>query len=84
MSGWTVLDTGRRIGWIESLSVLPAHRGHGIGSRLMTRAQEEFAALEIDTIALSVFAENTDATRFYESCGMRPATVTYLGRRYSR
>jgi ribosomal protein S18 acetylase RimI-like enzyme len=80
LSGWTVLDMGTQVGEIESLAVHADHRGQGIGRRLMDVAHHEFAAMGIETVALSVFAKNDQAIRFYESCGMRPATVTYLGR----
>jgi ribosomal protein S18 acetylase RimI-like enzyme len=80
LSGWTAIDTGTRIGEIESLTVHRHHRGQGIGSQLMKRAHQEFAALGIDTIALSVFAENTAAIRFYERSGITPVTISYLGR----
>jgi ribosomal protein S18 acetylase RimI-like enzyme len=75
-----VLDTGERIGLIESLSVLPAWRGRAIGHRLIERAHGEFATLGIDNVALTVFAENADAIRFYEAHGMVPAANTYRGR----
>ncbi len=78
-TGWTVIDTGDRIGEVESLTVTAQLRDHGIGHRLMAHAHQEFAALGIKTIGLSVFAENADAIRFYEAHGMVPATITYLG-----
>jgi ribosomal protein S18 acetylase RimI-like enzyme len=78
-SGWTMLDTGERIGWIESLSVLPDQRANGIGHQLLARAAAEFAALGIDTVGLGVLAENIRAIRFDEAHGMHPATVSYLG-----
>lgn len=78
--GWIVVDTGPRIGWIESLAVHAEHRGAGIGGRLMNRAYAEFRAQGAETVALSVFAENAGAIRFYEAHRMTPTTVTYLGR----
>jgi ribosomal protein S18 acetylase RimI-like enzyme len=77
--GWIVVDTGPRIGWIESLAVRPEHRGAGIGGRLMNRACSEFQAQGTETVALSVLADNAGAIRFYEAHGMTPTTVTYLG-----
>ena len=37
-------QTGRLIGEIESLSVLPEHRGSGLGSQLLEKLERELAA----------------------------------------
>jgi ribosomal protein S18 acetylase RimI-like enzyme len=71
--------TGARIGEVESLSVLPAHRGQGIGTALMDALEREFAALGIDDLIVGALAGNEDAQRLYRRRGFRP-TWLYLAR----
>lgn len=58
-------------GAIETLYVAPDHRGQGIGSRLLERAERVLAAENLTTVSLEVMAENEDARRFYEERGYR-------------
>jgi ribosomal protein S18 acetylase RimI-like enzyme len=77
-----IADTWRtadRVGEIESLAVLPSHRGRGIGSRLIDALEDELAAFGVTDLILGVLAGNTDAIRLYERRGYRP-TWTYLSR----
>jgi ribosomal protein S18 acetylase RimI-like enzyme len=68
--------TGERIGEIESLSVLPGHRGKGIGTRLLDGLEQ---ALGVDDLILGVLPGNDAAIRMYERRGYRP-TWLYLSR----
>jgi ribosomal protein S18 acetylase RimI-like enzyme len=68
--------TGERIGEIESLSVLPEHRGAGIGTRLLDGLE---AGLGVDDLILGVLPGNDAAIRMYERRGYRP-TWLYLSR----
>ena len=73
---WT---SGARVGEIESLGVLPAHRGRGIGSTLLTALERELAAGGVHDLVLGVLPGNDAAIRLYERHGYRP-TWTYLSR----
>jgi ribosomal protein S18 acetylase RimI-like enzyme len=72
-------QTGRRIGEIESVSVLPAHRGSGLGSRLLEELEGQLAASGVNDLILGVLPGNADAIRLYQRRGYRP-TWLYLSR----
>jgi ribosomal protein S18 acetylase RimI-like enzyme len=65
--------TGDRIGEIESLSVLPAHRGSGLGTRLLDELEGHLRALGVRDLVLGALPGNDDAIRLYERRGYRPA-----------
>jgi ribosomal protein S18 acetylase RimI-like enzyme len=71
--------TGPQIGEIESLAVLPAHRGRGLGSELLTRLEHELGLQGVTDLALGVLPGNTGAMRLYERRGYRP-TWMYMSR----
>jgi ribosomal protein S18 acetylase RimI-like enzyme len=71
--------TGPKIGEIESLSVLPDHRGGGLGSHLLERLERHLADCGVDDLILGVVPGNRDAIRLYEARGYRP-TFMYLSR----
>ena len=71
--------TGERIGEIESLSVLPGHRGQGLGSRLLEGLEAALEEQGVDDLVLGLLPGNTDAARLYERRGYRP-TWLYLSR----
>jgi ribosomal protein S18 acetylase RimI-like enzyme len=71
--------TGPRIGEIESLGVLPAHRGAGIGTRLLDGLHTALDAQGVRDVVLGVLPGNTAAQRLYERHGYTP-TWTYLSR----
>jgi ribosomal protein S18 acetylase RimI-like enzyme len=71
--------TGARIGEVESLGVLPAFRGHGLGTRLLDALLDELTASGVDDLILGVLAGNTDAMRLYQRKGFQP-TWLYLTR----
>lgn len=57
-------------GWINQLSVLPTHRGEGLGEVLLTHALGQFWVRDVREVGLGVDAENaTGATRLYEKVG---------------
>jgi ribosomal protein S18 acetylase RimI-like enzyme len=70
--------TGERTAELETLAVLPGHRGAGIGGALMDAVDAELDRLGIYDLWVGVVAANADALRFYESRGMR----TYMQRMY--
>lgn len=82
VADWWLPDTwqsGDLIGEIESLSVLPDIRGHGVGTRLMTGLEEHLESLGVVDLVLGVLPGNTDARRLYERRGYQP-TWLYLSR----
>jgi ribosomal protein S18 acetylase RimI-like enzyme len=70
---------GERVAEIESLSVLPGHRGAGIGSALLDALEREIAALEIGDVIVGALPGNEAALRLYRRRGFRP-TWLYLSR----
>ena len=79
--GWAA-DTwrvGDRIGELESLSVLPEHRGEGIGSAMLDLVEEEFAKLGVEDIVIGALPGNTGAIKLYERRGFKPTWI-YLSR----
>lgn len=71
--------TGRRVAEIESLSVLPEHRGRGIGTALLDALDAELAALGIADVIVGALAGNERALELYTRRGFRP-TWLYLSR----
>ena len=71
--------TGRRIGEIESLSVLPEYRGSGLGSEFLERLEQHLHDIGCDDVILGALPGNTDAIRLYERRGYQP-TWLYLSR----
>jgi ribosomal protein S18 acetylase RimI-like enzyme len=72
-------QTGDRIAEVESIGVLPGHRGAGIGSALLDALDREFEALGVDDVILGVLPGNVDARRLYERRGFTP-TWLYMSR----
>ena len=71
--------TGPRIGEIESLAVLPEHRGRGLGSELLDRLELELRVQGVTDLMLGVLPGNAGAVRLYERRGYRP-TWMYMSR----
>jgi ribosomal protein S18 acetylase RimI-like enzyme len=71
--------TGKRIGELESISVLPEYRGQGIGSRLLDEVDREFDSLGVEDVVIGLLPGNEGALRLYEGRGFRPNWL-YLGR----
>jgi GNAT superfamily N-acetyltransferase len=60
---------------LETLSVLPAARGTGVGARLIALVREEVQRGGYDGLYLTAVATNADALRFYEREGFSPTFV---------
>ena len=71
--------TGDRIGEIESLAVLPSHRGRGIGTQLLAGLERELQAIGVRDLIIGVLTGNEAAIRLYQRHGFRP-TWSYLSR----
>ena len=72
-------QTGERVGEIESLAVLPAWRGQGIGTRLLDGLEAALAGAGVADLVIGVLPGNTAAIRLYQRRGFRP-TWSYLSR----
>jgi len=71
--------TGERIAELESISVLPEHRGRGIGSMLMDECHRQMEALGVRDMIVGLLPGNEGARRLYERHGYR-STWLYLSR----
>ncbi len=60
---------GERAGELETLSVLPAARGQGVGTALLRAVRDELRGLGASELSLHVFPANHDTIRFYERHG---------------
>jgi ribosomal protein S18 acetylase RimI-like enzyme len=62
------------MGWIRQLSVLPSHRGMGIGTSLLQETYCAFHAREVRRVRLGVDADNkSGAVNLYKRVGMHVA-----------
>jgi ribosomal protein S18 acetylase RimI-like enzyme len=64
---------------IETLAVLPEHRGRGIGKALLGAARAAGRERGATHATLSVVAGNEDALRFYAREGLRPFVSRLVG-----
>jgi len=69
--------------YIEALAVAEAHRGNGIGTRLLADAEEWARTNGRSRLALHVLANNTGARRLYERVGFRLWDVAGSGKRWA-
>ena len=72
--------TGDRIAELESLSVLPASRGSGLGARMMDAVFVELRALEIGELKIATIVTNERVRRFYERLGFHPWLTVSFGK----
>lgn len=79
--GYASWATGERAGVLETLSVLPESRGHGLGAALIGAVWNRLEEKGIDDLSITTTATNLDAHRFYEREGFEPAFVVYYGKR---
>src|ERR1017187_2181711 len=73
-------DDGHR-GWVYYLAVDPRYWGDGIGSALMTAAEEWLRSRGAVKIQLMVRTENDDALGFYDKIGYVESDVKVRSRR---
>ena len=67
---------GDRYAELYSLSVLPAHRSAGLGTRLLDEVDRRLDELGIAELAVSVMADNAAARRFYGRRGLKEVEVS--------
>ena len=76
-AGWR---TGR-LAELQTLSVLPQHRGEDIGGRLLDGVWSKLEERGVDEMAITTALANVDSHRFYERHGFQPAFLLYYGKR---
>ena len=73
MAGFAIADCAREaegvIAYIQTIEVLPAMRGRGIGNELLRRIEESVRDRGARAIWLHVDSQNAGAIRLYESHG---------------
>ena len=71
LAGLLILNVkGAFVGYIQTVCVSPEHRGRGIGTRLVTFAEERIFR-ESPNVFLCVSSFNHEARRLYEKLGYR-------------
>jgi len=78
--GWSQLATPEAMAELESLSIGRAHRGRGLGGRLVAAVHDDLRERGIDLLTLAVFAGNAPAARLYARFGMQPVLTHMIGR----
>jgi N-acetyltransferase len=73
-------DVGERLATLESLSILPAHRGAGIGAALLEAAWSHLAELGVADMQIVTTSTNAGAKRFYERHGFSHRLDVYYGK----
>jgi ribosomal-protein-alanine N-acetyltransferase len=69
IAGFLVLCmTGAFIGYIQTICIHPAHRGRGLGSRLVAFAEQRILS-EVPNVFMCVSSFNHEARRLYERLG---------------
>jgi len=71
-AGSPTWPSSERAGEVETLSVDPRERGHGIGTLLLREVENELAGLGVGELSLHVISANDKAMAFYERHGLRP------------
>jgi GNAT superfamily N-acetyltransferase len=78
--GYASWQTGQRLAELETLSVLPEQRGHGIGSALLSAVWSRLAERGVEDMAITTTTTNVDSHRFYEREGFQQRFVVYHGK----
>lgn len=67
-------------GWIYYLAVRTAHRGEGLGARLVHAAEDWLSRRRVPKVMLMIRSENADVREFYDRLGYSEQDVVTLGR----
>lgn len=67
--------------WVQSLFVVPAHRGRGIVDQLLDHVARQAAAAGALDVRLYAHQSNLRAMRVYERCGFTAAPYVLMRRR---
>jgi len=71
LAGFAIVEWAERIAYIQTLEVLPEHRGRGIGGEMLRLTEESARTAGAELVWLHVDAENDGAIRLYERQGYR-------------
>lgn len=63
------LQGNKKIGVINTITVLPSYRRKGIGKELCRQITEWFSGQEVEEVTLFNTVKNGEAKAFWESCG---------------
>jgi ribosomal protein S18 acetylase RimI-like enzyme len=63
------LDDGVPSGYLHAFRVRPEHRGQGIGTQLLRRAEDALRARRLERAVVAVARENKGALRLYKRLG---------------
>jgi ribosomal protein S18 acetylase RimI-like enzyme len=66
-----------RLGSIQNVGVIPAHRGFGLGRAVVLKALRGFHRSGLQRVYLDVTAENVPAVELYRSLGFRTISTSY-------
>lgn len=69
-----------RVATLASLYVRPAHRGDGVGARLVAEFRAWSDERGMDRMEVTAYAQNADALRFYQREGFVPQSVVLEAR----
>ena len=72
-----IYDEDTKIGSIQNVGVIPAHRNRGIGQGLLYRCLLGFQKAGADRVSLEVTAENIGAIRLYQRVGFEIVRTVY-------
>jgi GNAT superfamily N-acetyltransferase len=78
--GYASWQTGSRLAELETLSVLPEHRGSGVGSALLEAVWSHLAERGVEDMAITTTTTNVDSHRFYEREGFQQRFAVYYGK----
>lgn len=77
--GYASWATGDRLAELETLSVLPAHRGKGVGEALLDSVWSRLVDIDVRELVVTTAVTNLDSHRFYERHGFSKSFVVYYG-----
>jgi ribosomal-protein-alanine N-acetyltransferase len=79
IAGFCIVHVSRvgreRVGYVVTLDVAPAMRGHGLATTMMQRMEEQSRKARCNAMALHVSVGNESAIRFYERAGYLQSEV---------
>ena len=61
--------------WLNSIEVLPEHRGRGYGRAMLAAAEQELRRRGIAQVGLSVFGSNEAGRQLYETSGYETVAI---------
>jgi ribosomal protein S18 acetylase RimI-like enzyme len=64
---------------LETLALLPEHRGRGIGSQLLQAVFQRLRQMGVQQWSVGVIGANREALRFYERFDLLPFMTSFIG-----